>query len=87
MATTRLEISPRETAATTVPALVHRGPEKFSWQSHRRPVLLAPAEAVVRITASTICGSDLYILKKRSDRHWRPNSRSRRYRGVVGLTI
>jgi alcohol dehydrogenase len=63
MTTTQLEISPRETAATTMHALVYRGPGKPSWESHRRPTISDPVDAIVRITTSTICGSDLHILK------------------------
>ena len=44
-------------------ALVYHGPGKPSWESHRRPALQGPHDAVVRITTSTICGSDLHILK------------------------
>ena len=44
-------------------ALVYQGPGKPSWESHKRPALQDPADAIVRITTSTICGSDLHILK------------------------
>ena len=44
-------------------ALVYHGPGKPSWESHRRPALQDPNDAIVRITTSTICGSDLHILK------------------------
>ena len=44
-------------------ALVYHGPGKPSWESHRRPVLRDPGDAIVRITTSTICGTDLHILK------------------------
>lgn len=44
-------------------ALVYRGPGKPSWETHPRPKLLKPHDAIVRITTSTICGSDLHILK------------------------
>jgi alcohol dehydrogenase len=44
-------------------ALVYHSPGKPSWETHRRPVLQHPSDAVVRITTSTICGSDLHILK------------------------
>jgi alcohol dehydrogenase len=44
-------------------ALVYHGPGKPSWESHRRPTLQAAHDAIVRITTSTICGSDLHILK------------------------
>jgi alcohol dehydrogenase len=44
-------------------ALVYRGPGKPAWESHRRPTLEGPQDAIVRITTTTICGSDLHILK------------------------
>jgi alcohol dehydrogenase len=44
-------------------ALVYHGPGKRTWEEHQRPVLQAPTDAVVRITTSTICGTDLHILK------------------------
>ena len=44
-------------------ALVYHGPGKPSWEAHQRPALQDPHDAVVRITTSTICGSDLHILK------------------------
>jgi len=52
-----------ETSAATMHSLVYRGPGKPSWESHRRPVLETVHDAIVRITTSTICGSDLHILK------------------------
>src|SRR5580692_1429473 len=63
MNTTQLEIPPQEAAAATMRALVYRGPANPSWESHRRPLLQDPHDAIVRITTSTICGSDLHILK------------------------
>jgi alcohol dehydrogenase len=44
-------------------ALVYHGPGKPSWESHGRPAIQHPGDAIVRITTSTICGSDLHILK------------------------
>ena len=44
-------------------ALVYRGPGKPSWESHLRPTLQSPSDAIVRLTTSTICGTDLHILK------------------------
>jgi alcohol dehydrogenase len=58
-----LETPSHETAAATMNALVYHGPGKPSWESHPRPALQNPNDAVVRITTSTICGSDLHILK------------------------
>jgi len=63
MTTLPLETPLRETVAATMHALVYRGPGQPSWESHQRPVLQDPQDAVVRVTTSTICGSDLHILK------------------------
>jgi hypothetical protein len=50
-------------ASTTMKALVYRGPGKRAWEDRPRPVIRNPADAVVRITTSTICGTDIHILK------------------------
>jgi alcohol dehydrogenase len=63
MNTALLEIPSRVTTVATMHALVYQGPGKPSWELHRRPALQHPQDAVVRITTSTICGSDLHILK------------------------
>jgi alcohol dehydrogenase len=63
MTTAQLEIPQRKSIGTTMHALVYHGPGKPSWESHRRPVLQNPNDAIVRITTSTICGSDLHIMK------------------------
>jgi alcohol dehydrogenase len=63
MTTAQLETPPRTTTCATMHALVYHGPGKPSWESHRRPALESPYDAIVRITTSTICGSDLHILK------------------------
>ncbi len=44
-------------------ALVYQGPGKPSWESHRHPTIQDSGDAIVRITTSTICGTDLHILK------------------------
>ncbi|MCU1504600.1 MAG: theronine dehydrogenase-like Zn-dependent dehydrogenase, partial [Ilumatobacteraceae bacterium] len=43
--------------------LVYHGPGKRGWDSVADPVILAPTDAIVRIDTSTICGTDLHILK------------------------
>jgi len=63
MTTAQLEIPPRQTKGATMHALVYHGPGKPAWESHRRPALQDAQDAVVRITTSTICGTDLHILK------------------------
>lgn len=44
-------------------ALVYDGPGRKSLQDRPSPVLAAPTDAIVRITRTTICGTDLHILK------------------------
>ena len=44
-------------------ALVYGGPGKRAWETKPRPSLRDPGDAVIRITTSTICGTDLHILK------------------------
>lgn len=44
-------------------ALVYRGPGKKEWIDKTRPTLHEPTDAVVRILHTTICGTDLHILK------------------------
>ena len=48
---------------TTMMALVYHGPGRRTWEEKPRPRVQAPTDAVVRITTSTICGTDLHILK------------------------
>ncbi|WP_168012821.1 zinc-dependent alcohol dehydrogenase family protein [Halomonas salinarum] len=44
-------------------ALVFNGPGKRNWEERPRPTLQEPTDAVIRITHTTICGTDLHILK------------------------
>ena len=44
-------------------ALVYHGPGKRSWDTVPDPKILEPTDAVVRIDTTTICGTDLHILK------------------------
>jgi alcohol dehydrogenase len=44
-------------------ALVYHGPGERAWESAPDPTILEPTDAIVRIDTSTICGSDLHILK------------------------
>ena len=44
-------------------ALVFHGPGKKSWEHKPKPVLQQPTDAIVRIYKTTICGTDLHILK------------------------
>jgi alcohol dehydrogenase len=44
-------------------ALVYLGPEKKALQERPKPTIGASTDAIVRITKTTICGTDLHILK------------------------
>src|SRR5512133_851458 len=46
-----------------VKALVYHGPGKKSWESKEDPKLERATDAVVKIDTTTICGTDLHILK------------------------
>jgi alcohol dehydrogenase len=47
----------------TMKALVYHGPGKSAWEDKPMPAIQKPGDAIVRITTSTICGTDLHILK------------------------
>jgi len=44
-------------------ALVYHGPGKKSWDEKPKPTLKEPTDAVVKILKTTICGTDLHIMK------------------------
>ncbi|HJQ75465.1 MAG TPA: zinc-dependent alcohol dehydrogenase family protein [Gaiellaceae bacterium] len=44
-------------------ALVYGGPGQRAWEAVPDPSIVEPTDAVVRIDSSTICGTDLHILK------------------------
>ncbi len=44
-------------------ALVYHGPGERGWDSVDDPTIVDPTDVVVRIDTSTICGTDLHILK------------------------
>ena len=64
-------------------ALVYHGPGNKSWDDVPDPVLVHATDAIVRVDTTTICGTDLHILKgdvpavtEGTD----PGSRGRRHR-------
>jgi alcohol dehydrogenase len=67
MTTTELELVPASAAplstATNMKALVYHGPAQRAWEDKPRPIIQEAGDAIVRITTSTICGTDLHILK------------------------
>jgi alcohol dehydrogenase len=44
-------------------ALVYHGPGQKGWETVPDPTIQVPTDAIVRIDMSTICGTDLHILK------------------------
>jgi len=48
---------------TTMKALVFHGPNQLALENRPKPKLVEATDAVVRITTTSICGTDLHILK------------------------
>ncbi|MEU8246623.1 zinc-dependent alcohol dehydrogenase family protein [Nonomuraea sp. NPDC048916] len=44
-------------------ALIYHGPGQRSWEDAPEPRLVDPTDVIVRVDATTICGTDLHILK------------------------
>jgi len=44
-------------------ALVYHGPGKKTWEEKPQPVIKEPTDAIVKILKTTICGTDLHIMK------------------------
>ena len=60
---TAVQPPPRAVEPDRMNALVYHGPRKRTWEDHARPTIQSATDAIVRITTSTICGTDLHILK------------------------
>ena len=43
-------------------ALVYHGPGRRSWEDVPDPIVKDPEDAIVRVDAVTLCGTDLHIL-------------------------
>jgi alcohol dehydrogenase len=48
---------------SSMKALVYHGPGKKAWEDKPRPALKEATDAIVKVTTTTICGTDLHILK------------------------
>jgi len=44
-------------------ALVYHGPGKMAWEETPKPIIKEPTDAIVKIVKTTICGTDLHIMK------------------------
>jgi len=51
------------TGKTGMKALVYHGPGEKAWQEMPKPDIIEDTDAIVRVEAVTICGTDLHILK------------------------
>jgi alcohol dehydrogenase len=51
------------TSEVTMKALVYHGPGHKAWEDVARPTLTVDTDAIVRVDTTTICGTDLHILK------------------------
>jgi len=49
--------------STAMKALVYHGSGKSAWEDKPLPTIQKPSDAIIRVTTSTICGTDLHILK------------------------
>ncbi len=61
-------------------ALVYQGPGKKALEERPKPTLAAPTDAIVKVVKTTICGTDLHILK--GDRPSCPAGRILGHEGV-----
>lgn len=68
--------------STTMKALVYQGPGRRTWEDRPKPGIVEATDAIVRITTTTICGTDLHILKGDV-----PTVRSGRILGHEGVGI
>ena len=44
-------------------ALIYNGPGKMALEDRPKPEIIDPTDAIVRVTKTTICGTDLHIIK------------------------
>ena len=75
MTTKSIPVSPKQTDLSTgktktalqsddkMKALVYFGPGKKSWEEKPKPLISQPTDALVKILKTTICGTDLHIMK------------------------
>jgi alcohol dehydrogenase len=54
---------PAHLGAPTMKALVYLGDGKKAFQDKPKPAISAPSDAIVKIVKTTICGTDLHIIK------------------------
>jgi alcohol dehydrogenase len=54
---------PRDSTAVTMKVFVYPGPGKKALEERPKPEITAATDAIVNIVKTTICGTDLHILK------------------------
>lgn len=47
----------------TMKALVYHGAGKKAWEDKPKPTIIEPTDAIIKILKTTICGTDLHIMK------------------------
>jgi alcohol dehydrogenase len=52
-----------ETKTNIMKALIYHGPTQRAWEDKPKPSIKDTTDAIIRITTSTICGTDLHIMK------------------------
>jgi alcohol dehydrogenase len=62
---------------SSMKALMFQGLGKKALEERPKPTIAEPTDAIVKITKTTICGTDLHILK--GDARSRARSRRRRF--------
>src|SRR4051812_6434586 len=62
-AAARETIASKQRKELAMNALVYHGPGERRWETVPDPEIIEPTDAIVRIDSSTICGTDLHILK------------------------
>jgi alcohol dehydrogenase len=53
----------KQKAGSVMQALTYLGPGRRALEARPKPLIQAATDAIVRVTATTICGTDLHILK------------------------
>ena len=56
-----ITLNKNHTRNATMKALVFHGPHRLAYEERPRPTLLDTTDAIVRITTTSICGTDLHI--------------------------
>jgi alcohol dehydrogenase len=63
MTTQSTKSSVKDPTMATMRALVYHGPGVKRWEDVPKPTVIDDTDAIVRVDVTTICGSDLHILK------------------------